>query len=654
MQKYSPEELFDILKNVVSNKTTHKHYKRTTELAKLYRQIMTGEDQDELIISYKVRETTEQKTQRVKLYNSRTAYVANKVVSQYKEVERTDNIVDNIWYENDGDNTKNLLKELNDRLSHYSGTKDVKRYLHDAVRRLNFFDPNAWIVTEFRYKDPKEKPYPYPIEIYSNNAVMYEKDFGVTQYLVGKWPIKVTEAEGYETKKERDGSKYTIYGAEVAYTFTEAGEKGKAMIMPGAEYITIEVDKKAILFIVERFETKFMEVPAIQVGYKSDPNTDWQTFVSPLEPAMHIIRDLINTKSEYDLHKALHGFAQKFVFADKCTFRAQISNGPADICDNGILRHSQAQCPACKGTGKQIHTTVQDMVVVKKPEDGEGTFVKLAEMVHYVEIPQHIIEMHKQDLKDLENDVSLAIFNANVFDRAEVAVTATEKRLNMQSVYNELADFAECWAEIYVKNVKLSANVIDGLMGLIVECSIPKDYRMESVVEILSNRKLAIESGAPYDIINTFDMSVLMKQNQDNKIYIDQIKAQEQFRPFRDKAKEEIIYIMTSLSEYDPDKILYMFFDKIFTKIWADPALQKFHKMKFVAQKTIIDNEVNIIIEEKQALSTDITGIKVDMNNTPTDQNSTNTDQNSTNTDQNNNTTDQNPPIDTPPNDTVQ
>ena len=614
--KYSPDELLNILQNVISEKKVHANYSHVVALAKLCRQIMTGNDQNELIVSYKTRETTEQKEQRIHLYNSRTAYVSNKVLSQFKEVERADNTVDNIWYENEGPESKTLLTELNERIKAYSGTKNIKRYLHDAVRRLNFFDPNAWLVTEFRTKNDKDKPYPYPLEIYSDQAVMYEKEFGVTNYLVGKWPIKYKIREG-STIKEKDGSKFTIYGPMVAFTMTEAGEAKEAMQVDGAEYVTLLIDNKSIVYRLDRYETKFEETPAIQIGYKSDPETNWVTFVSPLHPAIHILRDLINTKSEYDLHKAMHGFAQKFAYAERCTFKGNTGNA-IDICDNGTLRISRSQCPACKGTGKMVHTTVQDVVVIAKPENGgDQVAVKLNEMVHFVEIPQHIIAGHKQDIKDLENDVSLAIFNANVFDRKEIAITATEKKINMQSVYNEYSDFADNLSEVYKKKVQLAANVIDGMAGLIVDFSIPKDYRMETIDEILQQRKLAMESGSPYDIINAFDMGILMKQNQDNKIYIDQIRSQEQFRPWRDKSKEEIMFILSGVTEFDPDRILYMYFDKIFTKVWADPAFMNFHKMKYTAQKVIVDKEVELIINEKKLLAPEIIGFTDALNNNP-------------------------------------
>ena len=41
------------------------------------------------------------------------------------------------------------------------------------------------------------------------------------------------------------------------------------------------------------------------------------------------------------------------------------------------------------------------------------------------------------------------MFNTNVFDRAEIAVTATEKRLDQEQVYNVLTPYADNWSKIY-------------------------------------------------------------------------------------------------------------------------------------------------------------------------------------------------------------
>jgi hypothetical protein len=307
------------------------------------------------------------------------------------------------------------------------------------------------------------------------------------------------------------------------------------------------------------------------------------------------MQDLINNKSEYDLHKALHGFIQKYVFAESCDYVAPDNQ---DRCNGGNMNLSGKQCTRCKGTGKKVHTTVQDVILIKMPEYKEE-HIPLKDFVHYVEIPKHIIDAYKQDVKDLELDVSYAIFNKDTFTKSDVANTAFEVKLNKQSVYNVLSDFGDNVSRLVKVLTRHAADAIGMPEGIIVDYMIPKDFRMDSVEDLLMMRKSAIDAGSPYDVVAAFDLQMLQKQNLDNPTLVDQIKAQEAWRPFKDKTLEERIMIVSMLDPLDSDKILYTYFDKIFTKIWSNPAFNMFHKMKYLAQKTIIDKEVEAIIKEK-------------------------------------------------------
>lgn len=590
----TPDQYLDKIISIIQNNTRHIDYDRTVAHAKFCRQIMTGEDQDELIVSYKPRESDEQKKQRISLYNSRTKHCANRIVTTFKEVERADITVDNYGYEQD-EQAKERKEALNSRLTAYAGV-GLKKYVHDAARRLNFYDPNTWVVTEFYQSEKKDYVHPYPLEIFSSQAIMFEYENGTLQYLVGMWPETVT-IDGKEVKR----NKYTLYGIGVAYTLKDLGEKDKAKIDPETDTIIIKIDKQDHVFSLETFNTGYDFVPAVRVGYKKDPKTFWRTFVSPLDPAEHVFKDIINTKSEYDLHRALHGFLQKYQYVDKCNFTREGN----DRCLNGVMSNSNIQCPKCKGSGVMIHTSVQDVIFMAKPDSPVEGF-KLSDMTHYVEIPQHVIDRHVNDLEKLEKDVSLAIFNSNVFDRSEIAVTATEKRLNLQSVYNEFTDFSENVSQLFISLATQSATAMGVEKGLIVSHKISKDYALETVDELLIQRKSAVDSGAPYDVLQTIDFSIMTKQNADNQAYIEMLRAQETWRPWKDKSKEEIIFLLSSLDQWDPDRMLYIYFDKVFTKIWATDATASFHKMTFENQETEVLKIVSSLIDEKKKLQSNL------------------------------------------------
>ena len=93
------QELDIVLRDTIIHDKRHRYYKRTVELASLYKKFMTGESQDELLVIYKPRENDDQKKRRMSLTNSATKHICHKVYNQFCEVDRVDNIVDNIFYD---------------------------------------------------------------------------------------------------------------------------------------------------------------------------------------------------------------------------------------------------------------------------------------------------------------------------------------------------------------------------------------------------------------------------------------------------------------------------------------------------------------------------------------------------------------------------
>lgn len=574
------EELLLKIKSVIETKHRHEYYKHTVDVAKFAYQIMTGEDQREIVISYRPNESEPQKEQRFRLYNSRTQYVGNKILATFNEVERVEAVVDSITYQTEGPN-KDLLTS---RVSKYYRKEHLQKYVHDTVRRLNFYDPNAWIVNEYFTKDASEKAYSYPMEVFSNEVFDYGYKMDDLQYLLIGQNVTIRKSD----KEDKNVIKYTIYGIGHAYRLIEESKDSD----PKLEKVKIE----DTVYTIEYFPTKTTFCPAVQIGYIRDPETKWNTFVTPLNPAKHILKDLINNKCEYDLHKALHGFLQKFAYAEKCGY---IDTSTNDKCSGGTLRISGATCTKCKGTGKRVHTSVQDVILIDLPESKDEQ-IPLRDYIYYAEIPKHIIDGYRDDVAKLEIDVSYAVFNKDTFTKAEVASTATEVRLSRQSVYNVLNPFGNCVSRVVKTLTMLVADAAAIVDGLTVDYGLPKDYKLDSIEELIDQRKSAIDAGSPYDIVSYFDLQVLAKQNQDNPIFVDQVKAQEKWKPFRDKSKEETIFIISMLPEFDPDKILYTYFEKIFMEIWEDPITVNFHKMKHLNQKAIVDKKVAEIIELKE------------------------------------------------------
>ncbi len=607
----TPDDLDQIVVDTILNDRKHKHYTRTVALAKLYKQFMTGEGQGELLVSYRPRETEAQQTQRVNLTNSATKHICGKIMNQFKEVDRVDNVVDNLFYADEGKNRKEALAEIQERLMVFNKNDTIKAYLDEAFKHLSFYDPNAWIVVEIHPFDPiKQKPFVYPVEVYSDQAINYHKVNGILQWLVVQHDKKIkkhansgdqfthTNPITQKPFKLEDGHKYTIYGPDYALVYDEMGDADDLPAGYELRKLTFK-DKKVKTFAFKVFETKSKINPAINVGYIPDPETNRETFIGILDPAEKILKDIIRSKSEYDMANALHGYLQKFMYGQRCD-----NNKTAEgLCKDGFFP-SGNKCEVCKGTGLKYHSTVQDIILIKQPEMKEE-HIPLSDFVHYVEIPETLIDRHKLDLEKYEKDVAKAIFNVNVFDRSEIAVTATEKKLDLRNIYNVFSPFGDRWSAVYKHCVALTAIHLQADEKLIIEHKFPSDFKLDSIDELIAQRKEAKDAGAPYEVIRYIDLQVLAKQNVDNAETVQVVESVEYWKPFKSKTDSERTYALSQLPPDDESKILWIYWDRIFRMIEInrviDPLKPAFHRIPLDQQYEEIKKHVEVLRSEIKA-----------------------------------------------------
>lgn len=590
------EELRDQLLFVAKNDYKHMHYDRVVNYADWCHKIITGKSHDELIVSYKTRETDGQKKQRISIYNSATKYAAGRVIQTFSKVERSDNIVDNIKYPDKTDEGAENVKQIMQALGPgFHGNDDMPRYLFDTLRRLNFYDPNSFLVVEFINDDPiNKKPTVYPLEVYSTQAVDYKYTRGKLDYLVSCWPIKI-QVDG----AEKDGKRYTIYGPQYSYVLESASmANDMPVITPDrGELVMLERNSVKTYWYLTEYHHKIPHCPARCVGYMEDMETNGQTFVSPLDPASEIFTDLINRKSEYDLSMALHGFLQKIVMAPACEHQTEEEG----TCLNGKMSFSQSECQSCHGTGLMIHKTVQDIQYIRRPADKEE-HIPLREMVHYVEVPTHIIDHQRKELDDAVRRVSMAIFNTAILDRNQVAVavTATEKMLDYDSAYDVFSQYGRNYSGMWEFVVTTTAEILQIGNGLEATHAFPSNFHMETLAELLAIRKAAIDSGAPYHILQRIDEAIMIKQNQDDNDNMLFNQAREKFRPWREKSKEERMYLLGILPADDRNVVLYTHFEEIFTEIRNSEAFSKgnkFYELTWKRQKEVLDSMLLPYIE---------------------------------------------------------
>lgn len=596
---YTIEELVNAIERTAMGER-HEHYDHTVKVAKFAHQIMTGDDQDDILIQYKKSEKEKAQKQRIRITNSMTRESSNAVKAQFEELARTDNVLEQIMYTPEGSASDVKRMEVESAINYFYENDTLTKYLHEALLHLNFYDPNAFIVCEARYpeNDPQRlsKPIPYPIEVYSNAALNYEYVNGELGWLVTFTDNVFLDNNGNDIALPL----YTLYAA--GYNIQMQEIDSRAVIdrdmWEGQGWVIHEVtyrNRPSKSFFLKVYNTKLDINPAIRVGYLKDAETKRETCVTPLWAADHLFRDMIWTKSEYDLCRALHGFYQKFIYAPKCTHQ----NERGEKCIQG--RCGGKVCDVCNGTGVKVHTTVQDVVVLEAPNRKED-MVPLENFVHYEHIPMDLIERHKKDLEDMKRDVMRAVFQRDLVDRSEVASTATEIRDIQSSRYNVIHTYGQNWSKIWKHIVRVIANYQDNQEGLQVDHDFSSDFIIETLSELFYQRQKAVEANAPYEVIHNIDRKIAMKQNRDNAEEIQKMEAKEKWKPLREKSEGERMSIIMNLPELHPLRIRYVYFEEIFSKIYSQKNSQAFHDLSWEGQKNIIDTIIDELIEENRPL----------------------------------------------------
>lgn len=549
------------------------------KVAEFWNKIYNALSQFEIIKKYRPNESGAQQEQRQRLTSSHTRYVVSKIDTQFRHVDRCDSITDILHYETDSTAENKNLSDLNYLLTHYQGDEGISEYNDKNVLKYSMKDPNAFFITSFdsNFDGTVERPRPVPMIVTSEKVRTFQKDNGVLKYLafdsykkVGRKKqgihILYTETRHYRLTEVVDGVDTT--GKETIYLdqFRESNVRNE---MQWELILTNSASGKGKQYIFEEFNPLMDFVPAIQPGWvESDEYGDFIIYESCLLPAKELFVELINKKSTYDVHMALHGIAKQIAYIPRCNYVGENQQ----VCQNGIV--DGHECPKCSGTGKMpIHRSEQDILTIEIPMTLDETTVDAnlidAQKLHqYLEIPKHIIEGHKVDCADIKRDISLAMFNKDVInDPAVVNVAAEAIIANNQAVYNRFYEYANHRVKVRRLQIKSVATYADLIKGLVYDRKYPSDYRIEHVVELLTQLKLSNEAGASSAIQRSINVAIMKKQNIDNPDHLLYLVAKERLRPFYDLTKEERLSAITMLSISDPKRSSYIYFDDIINEL---------------------------------------------------------------------------------------
>lgn len=584
------EQAIKLLIRVIKG-ARHANYNHTVDLAKLYRTLITGDGMDEMLKKFVRRETDEEFEQRVNLTEHIITSVCSNLMDVAYKVPRSSSKSRILKYK---DNNEKNLSEIEAILGRFWGDKSLDDYMDTRFIELQHTDPNTFIVTEFKnFNADIERASPYPFEVNSANALDYLYDNNILQYLVCSTSIKYQTKELNNNEYAKKGLRYTIYLPNVAILFEQRDENLFPLVNTKMEDVIQEYYNRKFMFtkgalyeIIEPLPHGEPVVPAIRVGYYRDLFTDGQTFISPFSPAIPFMKKSIKANSEMDLTAALVAFPQKIQYMQPC-------DEPG--CLNGTLADGKA-CPVCKGTGvKGISTSVQDAVIAPMPQSKED-FIPLDSLIKYVSPDVSILQWQEQYIDKLTTKCKSAIFNSDIFDKQQVAETATGKNIDLQNVYDVLypmsVQFSITW-EFLVARV---AGITDLYKNLIWSLSFGRDFKMKSKDDYIIERKIAKDAGVSSIVLRELDNEIMRLTYVDNRDEYKRYIIQQSFNPFSGKTPAEITVMMTQNFVPKRSKILYQNIEMIFDDVVFDNP--KFYDLKRSEQKKIIEEAVSKLEEE--------------------------------------------------------
>lgn len=607
------QEAKELALSLIITKLKHRDYDRVTAHARDWLAFISGEGLDDMLKKFVPRESDEMFKQRVELTQHLTEAICSSLIKPFFKVARNKKVKKIIEIEGKPEKVVSIQSMIREYYGDKRKTRGLDYWLNTRLNYLTFVDPNAWIVNEWERVDLTQVPKPYPVEYSSEEVWNFEIVNEVTKWMLARKTIKMLYLDKNDGNKAKykDGEKFILYTENNTLVFQEIDVEYIRQTRP-VELMAmnlngdiIEIGAKKYRYTVYEPNTGF--ITAFRTGYVIDIVTKGRTFVTPLKACETFLRKSIKTASEQDLTMTLHVFPQKIQYVDECP-----GETPEKRCNNGVL-HDGTQCGACKGTGKKVHTSAQDAILLPMPEPGQPDVLDLNNVVVYKSPDTGILEFQRKYIDDLERKCHLAVFNSLVFIQQESEKTATAVNEKMESVYDTLEPYTAKISEVWVDVVSTFATLLDvdaGASNVNIIHRFPADPKLKTMGALLNDLKLANDSKAPGFLREsiTDDIADILFSGDDKALA--KFKSQKQFFPYNGKTQDEINMLINSSYVAERTKVLAANFGLIMDQVEREDTgfyLKTNYEEKWKIVEKVVD-EFLAEIKESQA------DVKIDFN----------------------------------------
>ncbi len=578
--------IYELIFRII-NGERHEHYDRTVKYSEELMKLITGEDLDSLLVQFVKRENEDLFQQRKDITQHITPAVCKNLMDVFYKVPRSNSIQRVIGYDKAEEKNKKTLIEI---LERFWGDKDHDMYLGTRFIELNMVDPNAFFVLEWDEFLPTEHAKPYPFEVKSKNAVMYEYINNVLQYLVDMRDNRITFYGQTQTVLFDK-----ITNEELIHSLLQFLDPAKAELFTIVEYLGINymlLDKDRMYVISTPIPHELEYVPAFRVGYNRDLATDGQTFVNPFHAAICYLKKTLKLNSELDLSSALVAFPQQLRYVQKDCSNPECYKGHVELDGRKQI------CSTCNGTGLDTTTSVQEVITMPLPADPDDMY-DLEKLIAYKTPPVEILKWQEEAIERLTAACKSVVFNSDIFDKKEVAETATGKNLDSQNVYDTLYPFVVQTGDAWKFIIEGVADITDLQKGLHPVFIFQKDFKLKSMETLISELSAANTSGADTEIKNAINNDIVRIIYEDNPLEYLKYQLKQQYNPFKGKTPAEISLIINGNLTTLYNKVLYTniatIFDEIENETFATG--KNFYEYPKTEQAKLIDAKVKAIMK---------------------------------------------------------
>lgn len=533
--KMNKEDGVKLLEEIIKDEIKHQDYVRVTTLADKYYKMKTGDGIEDLLRRIETRTTEEEFDQIKRIYRSIIPSTLNSTKLPYQKAVRKQPIVRSIEYPGDSDKKKLELEQF---IGTYWGDKALEEFLEYAYIDYNYIDPNAFLITEFGDFDPKvEKAKPYPFVASSAEAVMFQYNNEILEYLVVKLPIKYMDGTTV-----KDGVKFTMYLGMDTIVYSQVTNKEEAVMI------------KNRFYEVTFFTPKNEKVPAVRFGYIRDEQTKGRTFVSVFHCVIGLLEKTLKIDSELDLSTAMVAFPQRYRITPPCKNLG---------CNRGYMPDGN-ECSVCHGTGvQQFHKNTMDIIKLAMPRDPKE-IPDLSKLAYDHSPDIELLTFDSEYLEKLEKKVQAKMFNADLYTRSEVSTTATEKILETDNLNDTLYPFARNYSSTWEFVVFDIATFTDLAEGLTLQHKFPNDFKFKGLQELMTELQTAKNAGASTSTIAAIEDDINEILYSDRPEALKEMRIKNKINPFRGYSEANIRFIISNGNVPKTSSVLWENLESIF------------------------------------------------------------------------------------------